>query len=90
MDREEFFRTGERIFNIKRLYNNRLGISRKDDTLPLRMLRKVRGGGTSHLPPMQEMLHEYYQYRGWDEFGWPTPEKIAELGLHEYNERARE
>lgn len=84
MDREEFFRTGERIFNIKRLYNNRLGITRKDDTLPQRMLRKVRGGGTDHLPPLQDMLHEYYQYRGWDEFGRPTPEKISELGLEHY------
>jgi aldehyde:ferredoxin oxidoreductase len=85
LDREEFFLTGERIFNIKRLYNNRLGISRKDDTLPQRMLKLKRGGGTNHLPPLNEMLSEYYQYRGWDEFGIPTEEKIKELGLEEYS-----
>ena len=90
VDRDEFFRTGERIFNIKRLYNNRLGITRKDDTLPLRMLKKVRGGGTSHLPPLEDMLHEYYEYRGWDEFGRPTEAKVAELGLEQYAALAAE
>ncbi len=90
MDREEFFRTGERIFTIKRLYNNRLGITRKDDTLPSRMLKKVRGGGTSHLPPLEEMLAEYYEYRGWDGFGRPAPAKVAELGLKHYAALAAE
>ena len=85
MDRDEFFRTGERIFNIKRLYNNRLGITRKDDTLPQRMLKLKRGGGTNHLPELNEMLFEYYQYRGWDEFGFPTESKIKELELEEYS-----
>lgn len=81
VDREEFFKTGERIFNVKRLYNNRLGISRKDDMLHPRMLVHRRGGGTNELPPYNVMLNEYYQYRGWDEFGIPTDEKIKELGL---------
>jgi len=31
---DDFMKTGERIFNLKRMYNVRLGISRKDDTLP--------------------------------------------------------
>ncbi len=84
MDREEFFRLGERIFTIKRLYNNRLGISRKDDTLPLRMLKLKRGGGTNHLPPLDEMLSEYYRYRGWNEFGIPTESKVQELDLTSY------
>jgi aldehyde:ferredoxin oxidoreductase len=84
MDREEFFRTGERIFNIKRLYNAKLGLSRKDDTLPIRMLRHIRGGGTNHLPPLNIMLNEYYRIRGWNEFGLPTDKKTAELELEEY------
>jgi len=84
MDREEYFRTGERIFNLKRLYNTRLGISRKDDTLPIRMTRQRRGGGTNVLPPLAEMLDEYYSIRGRDEFGVPGPQKVAELELDEY------
>ena len=59
----------------------RLGISRKDDTLPLRMLSQKRGGGTDALPPLGEMLSEYYEYRGWDEFGIPKMEKLKELGI---------
>jgi len=29
------------------------------------------------------MLSEYYRYRGWDETGIPTREKLAELGLQQ-------
>ena len=75
---------GERIFNLKRLYNVRLGLSRKDDTLPLRMLTRRKGGGTNELPPLHIMLEEYYRLRGWDEFGIPSREKLAELGLDNY------
>jgi aldehyde:ferredoxin oxidoreductase len=30
---------------------------------------------------LDKMLPEYYQTRGWDAGGVPTPEKLAELGL---------
>jgi aldehyde:ferredoxin oxidoreductase len=83
MDMTEFVKTGERIFNLKRLYNVRCGISRKDDTLPARFLTlKHEGEGlTPSLPPLGEMLAEYYQARGWSEEGIPRPEKLRELGL---------
>jgi aldehyde:ferredoxin oxidoreductase len=29
----------------------------------------------------QEMLDEYYQFRGWDHEGIPTQEKLKELSL---------
>ena len=80
---DDFIKTGERIFNLKRLYNVRLGISRKDDTLPFRSLtfKRVGQGLTPHLPPLGEMLSEYYEYRGWSEEGIPTQEKLKGLGL---------
>jgi aldehyde:ferredoxin oxidoreductase len=81
IDEKDFMRAGERIFNLKRLYNVRLGISRKDDTLPLRMLHHKRGGGSNEIPPLNIMLNEYYRLRGWDEFGIPTPETLGRLGL---------
>ncbi len=84
MGRDEFFKTGERIFNLKRLYNIRMGISRKDDRLPVRMMNHRRGGGTDMLPPLNIMLNEYYRLRGWDELGLPSIEKTEELGLSEY------
>jgi aldehyde:ferredoxin oxidoreductase len=78
----DFAKAGERIFNLKRLYNVRLGISRKDDFLPPRFLtfKHVGKGLTPNLPPLGQMLSEYYEYRGWSEDGIPTPEKLKELG----------
>jgi len=82
MTKEEFLKAGERIFNLKRLYNVREGISRKDDTLPARLLMHSRGGGSGdNLPRLNEMLKDYYRLRGWDEFGIPTKEKLQELEL---------
>lgn len=83
IDVDQFMKTGERIFNLKRLYNVGCGISRKDDFLPPRMLtlKKVGEGLSSHLPPLGTMLSEYYAHRGWSEDGIPTQEKMAELEL---------
>jgi aldehyde:ferredoxin oxidoreductase len=80
---DDFIKTGERILNLKRLYNVRLGISRKDDTLPFRSLtfKRIGNGLTPNLPPLGQMLSEYYDYRGWSEDGIPTPEKLEALGL---------
>jgi aldehyde:ferredoxin oxidoreductase len=80
---EEFLKTGERIFNLKRMYNVGCGISRKDDTLPARFLTlKHEGEGLNpNLPPLGELLYDYYKFRGWNEEGIPTPEKLKELGL---------
>ncbi|QNB46338.1 aldehyde ferredoxin oxidoreductase [Thermanaerosceptrum fracticalcis] len=79
----DFLLTGERLFNLKRLYNVRCGITRKDDTLPPRLLSLKRGSGgaADNLPPLGEMLSEYYLYRGWDELGRPTQSKLEELDL---------
>ncbi len=79
----ELIRTGERVYNLERLYNNRQGFTRKDDTLPLRLLNEPSPDGpskgwVSHLEPM---LDEYYRTRGWDERGVPKPKKLEELGL---------
>ena len=79
----EFLRAGERIYNLKRMYDVRCGITRKDDTVPARMLQEKRkeGGAADNLPPYSEVLDEYYEYRGWDRNGIPTKTKLSELGL---------
>jgi aldehyde:ferredoxin oxidoreductase len=79
----EFLKAGERIYNLKRMYDVRCGITRNDDVLPTRMLREKRGEGGSaeSLPPFSEPLNQYYRYRGWDESGVPSKEKLRELGL---------
>jgi aldehyde:ferredoxin oxidoreductase len=76
---EEFMKTGERIFNIQRLYNVHCGISRKDDSLPARFLTLKRN--RDKLPPLGELLSDYYEYRGWNEEGIPNQIKLKELNL---------
>lgn len=74
---------GERINNMKRLILNRLGITRKDDVLPERFMKEPLpdGGCKGYLPDLEPMLDEYYQARGWDKNGVPTPEKLQSLGI---------
>jgi len=83
MDLREFMKAGERIFNLKRLYNVKCGISRKDDTLPSRVLTHQRkeGGAANNLPHLGKMLGEYYEYRRWSEEGIPLGDKLKELDI---------
>jgi aldehyde:ferredoxin oxidoreductase len=76
---------GERIWNLERLYNNRAGFSREDDTLPPRFLNEPlqEGGSAGSVVHLDEMLAEYYRFRGWTSEGIPTPKKLAALGLSE-------
>ncbi|MFQ5842268.1 MAG: aldehyde ferredoxin oxidoreductase C-terminal domain-containing protein, partial [Thermodesulfobacteriota bacterium] len=81
----EFLRLGERTFNLKRMFNVRCGVSRKDDTLPPRILtHKRRGEGlVVNMPHLGALLSDYYEYRNWSEDGIPTMEKLGELGLED-------
>lgn len=80
---EELLKAGERIYNVKRLFNVGCGMSRKDDTLPLRhqTFKREGEGLIVNLPPIGRMLSDYYQIRGWDEIGIPTNKKIEELEI---------
>jgi len=79
-------RCGERIYNLERLINCRRGVTRKDDTLPWRVMHEPIPAGPSEgrfCPPeeLAKMLDRYYAMRGWDKDGVPTPEKLRELEL---------
>ena len=80
---EDVALTGERIFTLKRVINNRLGVTRADDTLPQRLLTQPRPSGQAEgkLPNLELMLEEYYEARGWLPDGRPSPEKLEALGL---------
>ena len=83
VDLEELMAAGERIFNLKRMYNVKCGIRRSDDTIPERILKQPRteGGAKDNLPPLESMLDEYYRARGWDQSGVPLKETVKRLGL---------
>ncbi|MCX7754784.1 MAG: aldehyde ferredoxin oxidoreductase family protein [Anaerolineales bacterium] len=80
---DDFLRCGERGWNLKRLLNLKLGLTRANDTLPAPLLRPYADGGSAgYVIPFDEMISAYYQARGWDPHsGAPTPQKLAELGL---------
>ena len=85
---DEAMAIGERIWNLKRALNLRLGLRREDDRLPKLLLRPLEEGGTEgHVPDLERMLEEYYRVRGWDPAtGAPTMEKLLALGLERVNE----
>ena len=74
---------GERSLNLKRAINNRLGITRGDDTLPRIVTKALSEGATAgQEPDMALMLKDYYDYMKWDwDTGKPTKEKLVALGL---------
>jgi aldehyde:ferredoxin oxidoreductase len=80
---EDFKKTGERIYNLARIYNIREGLTRADDTLPARLLEDPLPDGPAkgQVVNLDPLLDAYYDYRGWDKDGIPTPDKLRELGL---------
>lgn len=81
---EEMLLAGERIWNLEKLFNLEAGLTREDDLLPPRLLNEPVTSGPSKgkVTELEVMLDEYYQIRGWDEYGVPTEEKLDELSLN--------
>ncbi len=83
IDNDELMKIGERIWNLERLFNLKAGLTGKDDTLPQRLLKEPISSGPAKgkVVELDKMLPEYYDLRGWDREGVPTPERLKELGL---------
>jgi len=83
MNMDNVMRTGERIFQLQRVLNCRLGLMAKDDRLPDILLRPLPDGETKgHVPDMGKMLSEYYALRGWDPAtGKPSLERLLSLDM---------
>jgi len=86
---DDFRKSGERIFNLVRVYGNREGIRRKDDVLPERLMKEPLPEGpaegmTVATDVLETLKDAYYQYRGWNlKDGVPSVAKLQELGLDE-------
>jgi len=80
---QELLKIGERIVNLERMYNVRLGLGKKDDTLPPRYKEPLKEGASQGQSfDIEKLLDQYYAVRGWSvETGHPTREKLLELGL---------
>jgi aldehyde:ferredoxin oxidoreductase len=81
---------GERINTIAKLINVREGFSRKDDTLPWKIINQPisDNGPTKGAVVTQDeldlLLDDYYQARCWNLEGIPTKAKLEELGMNDY------
>jgi aldehyde:ferredoxin oxidoreductase len=78
---------GERIVCLERCFNVREGFSRKDDTLPDRMLHEPlpdAGPATGQMiRDLDGLLDEYYAALGYNNEGIPTRAKLRQLGLED-------
>ena len=82
---DEILQIGERIFNLKRKFNVLCGMSKKDDRIPIKLKTPLANGrARGKVLSIDKMLQEYYKFRGWDENGKPTRDKLKELSIDEY------
>jgi aldehyde:ferredoxin oxidoreductase len=64
---------GEKIFNMKRSFNIKCGITKADDTYGSRFFKPLqKGGARNNVPPLEDFLQKYYKLRGWDTEGRPN------------------
>ncbi len=86
MDDKQLRLAGERINNLKKLFNIREGWTREDDTLPARSLQEklptsiVKGEGLLKTD-LDIMISSYYKARGWTDEGLIPKSKLEELEL---------
>ncbi len=80
---DELITTGERGWNLKRMINHRLGLTRANDRLPKPLLQPLQDGGSAgFVPDFSGMMEAYYFARCWNpETGIPSDEKLESLGL---------
>lgn len=89
MTPEELRLAGERINNLGRLFNVREGLSRKDDSMPWKIMNVpipdegVAKGNCVSQEDLALLLDDYYEVRGWTEEGIPKIEKLNELGMED-------
>jgi len=83
---EELNKAGERVANIQKAFNSRLGLRREDDTLCHRWLNEPALEGPLKGRKAADYLElakdEYYKWRGWDKkTSLQTIDKLRELDL---------
>lgn len=84
-DGATIFEAGERIYNVERSFNARLGLDRAADNFsnPEKFLNEPLhdGGGKGQVFELDQMLDDYYRARGWGLDGLPARPKLEALGL---------
>jgi aldehyde:ferredoxin oxidoreductase len=83
---DEFRTSGERIYNLARAFCVQEGIDRTSDVLPDRLTKDPLPDGPAsgmviENTSLESMKDAYYDLRGWDKNGVPTPQKLVDLEL---------
>lgn len=79
--------TGERIYNLEKLFNYREGFTRDDDIIPNRFFEEPltvgeKKGAVLTREQFKTMMDDFYTKRGWDlKTSEPKAEKLKRLGL---------
>jgi len=84
--RDDFLKVANRIETLIRMFNNREGFTRRDDTLLTgRSMSLLLDGPAKgqHIGEenLNRMINEYYELRGWDPAGVPTKESLLKYEL---------
>jgi aldehyde:ferredoxin oxidoreductase len=68
-----------------------MGVSRKDDRLPKRILTPLEeGAAAGSVPDAEKLLREYYEIRGLDKEGKPKKEVLLKAGLDDLAKKLHE
>ncbi len=75
--------SGDRIWNLEKMFNLESGVDPSQDTLPKRLLEEPITSGPSKgwVTKLDQMLPEYYSVRGWSVEGIPTEETLSKLNV---------
>jgi aldehyde:ferredoxin oxidoreductase len=93
---EEMAVTAQRIQTLAKLINTRGGLTRKDDTLPWKVMNKPipddgpAKGAVVTQEELDLLLDDYYEARGWTKKGLPTKAQLKELGLEAFEHIVKE
>jgi aldehyde:ferredoxin oxidoreductase len=82
----EIDQVGERRINMMRAFNAREGLDRKQDLIPEKLFKPLKGGASDgwklNRDEVEKAMDNYYQISGWTkDTGIPTREKLEELDL---------
>ena len=85
MNVDELYKTGERIMNLRQIFNIREGINQLERKIPKRMIGRppLNDGKTKDIVlDWDTMLKEFYKEMDWDlKTSKPSKKKLRELGL---------
>ena len=88
MKEDELLLIGERIHNLKHIFNIKAGWKREKVKLPKKFRIPIPKGPSKgsyiSMEEEREMLDDYFKARGWDKNGIPKKKKLEELEIEEF------